>query len=63
MPRDVVMYNTQMFAERVAPHLRDKWSEFEDKWSPKMMPAANRAAPIVQQKDQVRVPVTVGGGQ
>ena len=62
MPRDVAMYNTQMFAERVAPHLRDKFNEFEDKWYPKMMPAADRANPIVQEKDQARIPVAVGGG-
>jgi hypothetical protein len=56
------MYTPQMFAERVAPPLRDKFNDFEDKWYPKMMPAEDRAAPIVQEKDQVRFPVAVGGG-
>ncbi len=46
MPRDKVLYNTQMFAEKVAPALRNKWSEYEDHWYPKMMPAAERAQPI-----------------
>jgi alkanesulfonate monooxygenase SsuD/methylene tetrahydromethanopterin reductase-like flavin-dependent oxidoreductase (luciferase family) len=59
MPRDKVMYNTQMFAERVAPNLRDKFSEFEDEWYPKMMPANERAVPI---PGQVRMPAGVGGG-
>jgi hypothetical protein len=27
-----------------------------------MMPQAERAVPIVQEKDQVRIPVGVGGG-
>lgn len=60
MPRDVATYNTQMFAERVMPHLRDKFSDFEDKWYPKMMPQADRAVPIVQ--ESARMPAAVGGG-
>jgi alkanesulfonate monooxygenase SsuD/methylene tetrahydromethanopterin reductase-like flavin-dependent oxidoreductase (luciferase family) len=48
MPRDEVMYNTQMFAEKVAPKLRNKFSEFEDRWSPKGM-TGTRAVPIEQQ--------------
>ena len=62
MPRDVAMYNTQMFAERVMPHLKDKFNDFEDKWYPKMMPASERAVPIVQEKDQARIAMAVGGG-
>jgi hypothetical protein len=46
MPRDKVMYNTQMFAERVAPKLRSKWSEYEDRWAPNPLPAEDRAKPI-----------------
>jgi len=34
-----------MFAEQVAPHLRSKFSEWEDKWYPKMMPMDDRAVP------------------
>ncbi len=45
MPRDVTYYNTRMFAEQVAPHLRSKFSEWEDKWYPKMMPMDDRAVP------------------
>lgn len=48
MPREEVMYNTQMFAEKVAPKLRNKFSEFEDRWSPKAMPEAARATAIPQ---------------
>ena len=32
MPRELAYYNTQMFAERVMPHLKSKFSEYEDKW-------------------------------
>ena len=42
------------------PNLRSKFSEYEDKWYPKMMPAEDRAVPI---PGQVRMPVGVGGGQ
>jgi alkanesulfonate monooxygenase SsuD/methylene tetrahydromethanopterin reductase-like flavin-dependent oxidoreductase (luciferase family) len=61
MPRDVALYNTRMFAERVMPHLRDKFNDFEDKWYPKMMPESERAVPIVATKDDARVAVAVGG--
>ena len=45
MPRGVTYYNTCMLAEQVAPHLRSKFSEWEDKWYPKMMPMDERAVP------------------
>ncbi len=48
MPREEVMYNTQLFAEKVAPKIRGKFSEFEDKWSPKPLSDATRANAIVQ---------------
>jgi alkanesulfonate monooxygenase SsuD/methylene tetrahydromethanopterin reductase-like flavin-dependent oxidoreductase (luciferase family) len=49
MPREVATYNTQMFAERVAPLLRDKFSEYEDHWYPKALSKDKRAVPIVQE--------------
>ena len=58
LPRDKTLYNTQMFAERVMPNLRSKFSEYEDKWYPKMLPASERATPI---KGEARMPVGVGG--
>jgi hypothetical protein len=61
MPRDVALYNTRMFAERVMPHLRDKFNDFEDKWYPKMMPQADRAVPIKATDADARVAVAVGG--
>lgn len=46
MKKDVANYNTQMFAEKVAPQLRglfeDKW---ENHWWPKPLAAAERAYP------------------
>jgi len=47
MPRELAYYNTQMFAERVMPHLKDKFSEFEDHWMPKPLPISQRAVPHV----------------
>jgi len=29
----------------VMPHLRPIWSEYEDRWSPKPLPRAERVAP------------------
>ncbi len=68
MPRDAVFYNTKLFAEKVAPKLRNKFSGFEDHWAPKPMPAADRAIPNPPRSaDAVPVPeilreaVPVGG--
>jgi hypothetical protein len=43
MPPELVRKNTEMFAREVMPHLRNIWSDYEDKWTPK--PLAQRAQP------------------
>ncbi len=46
MGRDLAAYNTRMFAERVAPQLRDMFDDrWEDRWWPSPMPRARRAVP------------------
>jgi alkanesulfonate monooxygenase SsuD/methylene tetrahydromethanopterin reductase-like flavin-dependent oxidoreductase (luciferase family) len=35
MPKETVFYNTQRFADEVMPKLRDRFSEWDDKWWPK----------------------------
>ena len=45
MPPELVRKSTQLFATEVMPHLRDMWSEWEDKWSPHPMPGSERAIP------------------
>ncbi len=46
MSKELATYNTQLFASRVAPQLRDLFDDrFEDHWWPKPLPAAERAAP------------------
>jgi alkanesulfonate monooxygenase SsuD/methylene tetrahydromethanopterin reductase-like flavin-dependent oxidoreductase (luciferase family) len=32
MPKETVKKNTHLFATEVMPHLKDMWSEYEDKW-------------------------------
>ena len=34
MTREKTMYNTEMIAKEVLPHLRPMWSEWEDRWYP-----------------------------
>jgi len=34
MSKEVTMYNTTLFAKEVMPKLRNKFSEYEDKWWP-----------------------------
>ena len=34
MSKDLAKYNTQLFAEKVMPQLRDVFSEWEDRWWP-----------------------------
>ena len=43
MSKDLVKYNTQLFAERVMPQLTDVHSEWEDRWWPKPMDRSARA--------------------
>lgn len=45
MPNELCRYSTELFANKVMPKLRPIWSEYEDHWSPKPMPKADRAVP------------------
>ncbi len=45
MPNEVCRYSTELFAKRVMPRIRPLWNEYEDHWSPKPMPRAERALP------------------
>jgi alkanesulfonate monooxygenase SsuD/methylene tetrahydromethanopterin reductase-like flavin-dependent oxidoreductase (luciferase family) len=44
MSKDLAKYNTRLFAEQVAPKLRGKFAEWEHRWWPRPMDAAQRAA-------------------
>ena len=44
MKKDVVRANTKLFAEKVLPRFKPKFSEWEDRWWPKPMERAARAA-------------------
>jgi hypothetical protein len=35
MPLELVRQSTELLAREVMPHLREMWSEWEDKWSPR----------------------------
>ena len=39
MGKELTMYNTRLFAEKVLPQLRGHFSEWEDRWWPKPMAA------------------------
>src|SRR5437588_781132 len=45
MGKELAKYNTKLFAEQVLPKLRGLFSEWEDKWWPAPMAAAERADP------------------
>jgi alkanesulfonate monooxygenase SsuD/methylene tetrahydromethanopterin reductase-like flavin-dependent oxidoreductase (luciferase family) len=45
MSPELVRKSTELFAREVMPHLRDMWSEWEDRWSPNPLPADERAKP------------------
>jgi alkanesulfonate monooxygenase SsuD/methylene tetrahydromethanopterin reductase-like flavin-dependent oxidoreductase (luciferase family) len=45
MPLEKTLYNTELFAQKVIPQLKDKFSEYEDKWSPHPLPAADMRTP------------------
>ena len=44
MSKDLANYNTQLFAEKVMPQRKDVFSEWEDRWWPRPMAKAERAA-------------------
>jgi len=45
MPTSLCKYSTELFANRVIPRIRPIWNEYEDHWSPRPMPKAERAVP------------------
>jgi len=45
MPPELVRKSTELFAREVMPHLRDLWSDWEDKWSPRRLAENERAMP------------------
>ena len=45
MPPELMRKSTDLFAREVMPHLRDLWTGFEDKWSPKQLSANEMAVP------------------
>jgi alkanesulfonate monooxygenase SsuD/methylene tetrahydromethanopterin reductase-like flavin-dependent oxidoreductase (luciferase family) len=45
MPLEKTLYNTELFAQKVIPQIKDKFSEYEDKWSPHPLPAADMRMP------------------
>src|SRR5581483_10727261 len=44
-PIELTNRSTYLFATKVIPELRSIWAEHEDRWSPKPLPAAERAVP------------------
>ena len=64
MPRETAFFNTKMFAEHVIPALRDKFSDFEDKWYPNFLPVEQRAVPNSPEPSEVplRAPLLAGVG-
>ena len=70
MPPELVRKSTSLFATEVMPHMRDLWSNFEDRWSPKRdLPQADFAdagagplrARAEDQRHGARIRVGVGG--
>ena len=62
MPRDLTLYNTQMFAEKVMPLFKDKFEkEYKDNWMPKPLPADMSARPKKAVRQELREAVAVGG--
>jgi alkanesulfonate monooxygenase SsuD/methylene tetrahydromethanopterin reductase-like flavin-dependent oxidoreductase (luciferase family) len=43
MGKNLAKYNTQLFAERVAPQLKDVFADWEDRWWPKPFDRSARA--------------------
>jgi alkanesulfonate monooxygenase SsuD/methylene tetrahydromethanopterin reductase-like flavin-dependent oxidoreductase (luciferase family) len=62
MPRELTLYNTQMFAEKVMPHFKSKFEDqFVDHWMPNPLPAERRAKPIPATKQELREAALAAG--
>ena len=46
MPREKTLHNTDLFAREVMPHLRDTWSEYDDRWYPQPLAEKDRSRPV-----------------
>jgi alkanesulfonate monooxygenase SsuD/methylene tetrahydromethanopterin reductase-like flavin-dependent oxidoreductase (luciferase family) len=47
MPKETVLHNTELFATKVMPRLRDKFSDWEDRWWPTdTLPELATPAPV-----------------
>ena len=67
MPRETTLYNTQMFAEKVMPHFKEKFERnYVDYWMPHPLPEAQRSTPIPATLKDLRelalAGAAVGGG-
>jgi len=47
MDRELTGYNSELFAKRVMPQLRDLFGEWENPWWPRPLPGEERARPRV----------------
>jgi len=73
MNKALTTYNTRLFAEAVAPKLRGLFSEWDDPWWPRPLPAAQREAPapvgarpaadLGRSAPRTRVPSKVAAGE
>jgi hypothetical protein len=61
-PIDLTNRSTYLAATEVIPHLRQLWCEYEDRWWPKAMPAAQRVTPGAQ-SDAVRATAERAAGE
>ncbi len=52
MGKELTLYNTRLFAERVMPKLRDIFSDWEDRWRPQPIPLAERASSAMRRAAQ-----------
>ena len=49
MGKELTMYNTRLFAEKVMPQLQDLFAEeWEDRWWPNPMAPADQAVPMAR---------------
>ena len=53
MSKDLTRYNTQLFAERVMPQLRDLFADWDDRWWPQPLAPAARATPAPLQPQAI----------
>ena len=63
MSKEITMYNTRMFAEKVIPRLRPRFSEWDDSWFPRDVPLRRLQPAVCRRRSREQRNVSLPNGR